>query len=155
MLLLDENGAKIGLVPTASALDIARERGLDLVQVQDGPPPVAKIMSYSHYKYTQQRKERAQAKATRQSSHLHQVRLRTTIDEHDYATKLALITKFLRKGDRVQVTVVSKGRMAGKPELAQRLLERTIDELKHVGKPGPQAVGAREARVTFSPNPDS
>lgn len=132
VLLIDADGTNLGPISTGTAIAHASEQGLDLVLI--GPsstPPVARVMDYSHYKYTQQKKARDGAKATR-GTHTHQVRMRPMVADHDYRTKLATIRRFLTAHDRVKVSVVMHGRMITHPELAARLIARIVADTSDV-----------------------
>ena len=92
-------------MPQRQALQIARERNLDLVEVAPAAvPPVCRIMDYGKYKYEQTKKER-EGKKTRKTSMLREVRLRPRIDEHDLDSKVKLIERLLTKGDKVKVAL--------------------------------------------------
>jgi translation initiation factor IF-3 len=105
--LIGADGEQHGIVPTSQALDMAREAGLDLVEVSATErPPVCKIMDYGKHKY-------AQSKKTHQKTHqqkLKEIRVRPKTGEHDIETKVQQARKFLEHNDKVQVNVLFRGR---------------------------------------------
>ncbi len=112
---------------------MARERGLDLVEVApNASPPVCRLMDYGKYKYEQSRKERD----SRRSQHVikvKEVRIEPKIGGHDLETKGRQAAKFLDAGDKVKLTVLFRGRSITHPELGKDLLERLAEQLKDHG----------------------
>ncbi len=107
--VIDEKGSQLGVFDLEKALQIARERNLDLIQVTDkAEPPVCKIMDYGKYQYLLQKKEKA-AKV-KHVGEMKGVRLRMGISPHDMETKALQAEKFLKKGDRVRVEMLLRGR---------------------------------------------
>ena len=111
------------------ALQIAREQGLDLVEVADkADPPVCKIMDYGKYKYEQdQRRKESRRKAT--SVVIKEMKFRPKIDGHDYETKMKHVERFLAEGSKVKLTIMFRGREMAHPELGRRILERVADRV--------------------------
>ena len=111
------------------AMKLADERGLDLVEVSPGAkPPVCRIMDYGKYRYEQNKKERETRKNQKVIS-IKEVKLRPNIEDHDFNTKVRNAAKFLAAGDKVKVTIMFRGREAGK-----ELCERVAAEVAEVGK---------------------
>src|SRR5881227_4086916 len=107
--LIDENGESMGVMPPLRALDIARERDLDLVEVSpNANPPVCKLMDYGRYKYEQAKKEN-EASKNQKTVTLKEIRLSPRTDEHDVDVKTRKIQEFLADGDRVRVSVKFHG----------------------------------------------
>lgn len=130
MRLIDENGAQIGIVRTSEALQIARERGLDLVEVQpNAVPPVCRLMDYGKYRYEESRRERESRKRQR-TVELKEIRMRPRIDTHDFQTKVRQAQQFLEDGAKVRVTVLFRGREIAHQELGERLLQRMAEQLR-------------------------
>lgn len=117
-------------MPTQKALELARSKDLDLVEVSPTTqPPVTKLLDYGKFKYEQTRKEREQRKNTRPSL-LKEMRLGSIkIDDHDLDTKTKLITKFLRAGDKVRVSVRFRGREMTHPDLGRELFDKLAASL--------------------------
>ena len=131
--LVDEDGKQIGVIPTADALKLAQERDLDLVEVApDSRPPVARLLDYSKYKYEQEQKAKA-ARKHQQQINVREMKLRPKIADHDYATKKGHITRFLRGGDKVKVTIMFRGREQAHPERGRALLQRLFEDLDGLG----------------------
>jgi translation initiation factor IF-3 len=109
---------------TRDALALARQRGLDLVEVApNAVPPVCKILDYGKFKYEQTKKERDSRKSQR-SVTVKEVRFSPTIDEHDIETKTRMVKRFLEEGNKVKLTVKFKGRELAHTELGRDLLEQ-------------------------------
>ncbi len=110
------------------ALEIARGRGLDLVEVAPtAQPPVCRIVDYGKYKYEQGKKDRDAAKKQRQAAEIKGMTLRPGTDDHDLDFKIKNIIKFLGDGDKVKVTVRFRSREMTHPEFAQASLKRIVD----------------------------
>jgi len=128
--LIDENGEMIGVMPTPRALDIARERDLDLVEVSPNAiPPVCKLMDYGRYKYEQAKKEN-EARKNQKTITLKEIRLSPRTDEHDVDVKTRKIQEFLADGDRVRVSVKFRGAEMRHPDIGRKLLDGIAEELK-------------------------
>ncbi|MER3438357.1 MAG: translation initiation factor IF-3 [Chloroflexota bacterium] len=131
--LIDEEGRQIGIVPTREALEMARQRGLDLVEVApNAVPPVCRIMDYGKFRYDQSRKER-ESRRHQHVIELKEVRIRPKIDEHDLETKGRQAAKFLDAGDKVKVTVLFRGREMAHPDIGKALLDQIADMLRNHG----------------------
>ena len=121
-------GQQEGVVPIDQALKKAVEAGLDLVEVApQANPPVCRILDYAKYRYEQEKQERENQR--HQRSHLKELRFRPQIDDHDYQTKLKSLLKFLKRGDKVKVTLVFRGREMAHQEFGHRLLEKLKADL--------------------------
>ena len=132
--LVDVEGEQLGVMAPRDAVKIAAEKGLDLVEVAPtANPPVCRIMDYGKYKYEQAKKER-EAKKNQHTITVKEVKLRPSIEEHDFLTKAKNASKFLEGGDKVKVTIMFRGREITHPELGQDLCERFAAELDNVSK---------------------
>lgn len=131
--LIDDEGGQIGIIPTREALEMARERGLDLVEVApNASPPVCRLMDYGKFRYEQSRKDRD----SRRNQHvikLKEVRIEPKIGDHDLETKGRHAARFLDAGDKVKLTVLFRGRSITHPELGRDLLDRLSEQLKDHG----------------------
>ena len=133
MRLIDENGQQLGIVPTFQALSIARERGLDLVEVApNAVPPVCRIMDWGKERYEQSRKER-ESRRNSKAITIKEVRLKPKTDDHDLDTKTRRAKEFLLEGDKVKLTVLFRGRENLHPEVGRALLDRMLDHLGPFG----------------------
>lgn len=129
MRLIGVDGEQLGVVSNLDAMSRAREAGLDLVEVAAAArPPVCRIMDFSKYKYEQAKKGK-EARKHQRSTHLKEIRVRPRIGEHDYLTKLRFVEKFLKRGDKVKVTLVFRGREMAHQEFGKRILDRFITDL--------------------------
>jgi translation initiation factor IF-3 len=128
--LIGEDGAQVGVVKTDQALDYARERDLDLVEVApDARPPVVRVLDYSKYKYEQEQKQKA-ARKHQQQINVREIKFRPKIAQHDYDTKKGHVERFLRNQDKVKVTIMFRGREMAHPERGEMILTRLADELQ-------------------------
>jgi len=133
VLLIGENGERLGVVPIAEALTMARERELDLVEVApNAAPPVCRLLDYGKFKYEQAKKERTASKHQHHGD-LREVRFKVKIGEHDMDLKVRRAERFLREGDKVKVSVMFRGREILHPEIGQGLLKRVQEQLQEVG----------------------
>ena len=114
------------------ALAIARQKGLDLVEISPGAvPPVCKIMDFGKYQYQEQKRSR-EAKKHQKVIEVKEIKFRPKVDEHDYQFKKKHIERFLAEGDKVKATIFFRGREMAHPEIGRRILERLIEELGEV-----------------------
>jgi translation initiation factor IF-3 len=119
-------------MPVAQALEIARERELDLVEVAPtAVPPVCRLLDYGKFKYEQAKKER-ETRKTQHASVLREIRMRPKIDSHDLQMKARNAEKFLKSGDKVKVTVMFRGREMVHPEIGRAILDQVAEQLKEV-----------------------
>jgi len=131
--LIDEEGTQIGIIPTRDAMEMARSRGLDLVEVApNAVPPVCRIMDYGKFRYEQSRKER-ESRRNQHVIELKEVRIRPKIDDHDLETKGRQAAKFLDAGDKVKMTVLFRGREMAHPDIGKGLLDQLADMLRPHG----------------------
>ncbi len=131
--LIDEKGEQIGVMKTDQALEYARERDLDLVEIAaEARPPVCRVLDYSKYKYEQEQKKKAARKHQQQVT-IREMKLRPKIATHDYETKKGHILRFLKHGQKVKVTIMFRGREMAHPERGEALLRKVADELAEFG----------------------
>ncbi|MCF8521584.1 MAG: translation initiation factor IF-3 [Actinobacteria bacterium] len=130
--LIGYTGEQVGVVDIDTALKMADEVGLDLVEIApDANPPVCKIMDFGKYKYEVAQKAR---EARQNQTHIvvKEVRLTPKIETHDYETKRAQVEKFLKGGDKVKVTMKFRGREQTRPELGYKMLQRLAEDVAEV-----------------------
>jgi translation initiation factor IF-3 len=131
--VVDEEGAQLGVMPTPRALEMAQERGLDLVEVAPmAAPPVVKFLDFGQYKYDLTKREK-EAKRKQRSVTFKEVRLSPKIGTGDFDTKVHRAIEFLEDGDRIKVTVRFRGRELTHPELGRNLIARFVDRVKEHG----------------------
>ncbi len=131
--VIDAEGQQVGIMDTRDALALAREKGLDLVEVSPtARPPVCRVMDFGKYKYEEAKKQRA-AKRKQHSFQIKEVKLRPKIEDHDYSFKMAAASKFLEQHHKVKLTIMFRGREMAHPELGERLLQRVIQDIAESG----------------------
>ena len=132
--VIGEDGAQLGVMAPTDALRLAKEKGLDLVEVApQTSPPVCRIMDFNKFRYDEQRRER-EAKKKHHIAKLKEVKFKPHIEEHDYQVKLGMLKRFLMRGDQAKVTMVYRGRELAHTELGRRILDRLVEDLKPISK---------------------
>jgi translation initiation factor IF-3 len=132
--LIDQNGQNVGVVAAAAALARAVEAGLDLVEISpDSNPPVAKILDYGKYKYQEQKKA-AEARKRQKIVEIKEIKMRPSIDDHDYDVKMRSIKRFFDEGDKVKVTLRFRGREMSHQELGWQVLQRVKSDTEPLAK---------------------
>ena len=132
--LVDQNGEMVGVVPRERGLDLAAEVGLDLVEVSpNADPPVCKLLDYGKFKYIAQKKAN-EARKRQKTIDVKEIKMRPTIDNHDYLVKLRFMEKFIESGDKVKVTMRFRGREMVHQDLGMKVLMRVRDDLDEHAK---------------------
>jgi len=127
--VIDENGEQMGILAPFEALRIARERGLDLVEVSpNAVPPVCRIQDYGRYLYEKEKSERA-AKKKQKIIVVKEVKFSVTVDEHDYQTKKNQAVRFLVDGDKVKASLRFRGRQMAHRELGYAIINKLIQDI--------------------------
>lgn len=131
--VIDDEGNQLGVMPTPRALEMAQEKGLDLVEVAPmAAPPVARFLDFGQYKYELTKKEK-ENKRRQRSVTFKEVRLSPKIGTGDFDTKVHRAVEFLSDGDRIKVTVRFRGRELSHPELGRVLLEKFSKQVEEHG----------------------
>ncbi|UZE93432.1 MAG: translation initiation factor IF-3 [Candidatus Nealsonbacteria bacterium] len=124
--LIDDAGKQIGIIDLEKALQMARERNLDLIQVTEKiDPPVCKILNYGKYLYRLQKKE----KGVKKTIEIKGIRLRFNISPHDLETRILQAEKFLKKGNKVKIEMILRGREKRLSGFAKEKLKKFIEDL--------------------------
>lgn len=132
VLLIGENGEKLGIMSTREALQLAKEAELDLVKIAPtAKPPVCKIIDYGKYRYELARKEK-EAKRKQKVIEVKEVRLSPNIDTNDLNTKMGAARKFLEKGDKVKVTLRFRGREMAHMSKSRYILDDFAEKLSDI-----------------------
>jgi translation initiation factor IF-3 len=132
--LIGPEGNQLGIVPIQKAREIASQNDLDLVEVApQASPPVCRIIDFSKFKYDQEKKER-EAKKHQKQGHLKEIRLKPNIDDHDYETKVKQTIAFLKKKDKVKVSLFFRGRQMEHMDLGRKILDRFIVDTQNDGQ---------------------
>lgn len=131
--MIDDQGEQLGIMQPFEALKIARERGLDLVEVSpNAVPPVCRIQDYGKYLYEKDKSERAARKKQKVIT-VKEVKFSVTVDEHDYQTKKNQAVRFLNEGDKVKASLRFKGRQMAHRELGYAIINRLIQDMGDAG----------------------
>jgi translation initiation factor IF-3 len=134
ILLIGDEGEKFGEIGIDEARAIAEERGYDLVEVSpEAKPPVVKLMDYGKFKYEQQKKA-AEARKKQKVIEIKEIKMRPTIDDHDYETKMKAMQRFFGEGDKVKVTLRFRGREMAHQHLGMELLNRITKDTETFAK---------------------
>ncbi len=132
--LIGSDGEQVGIVSVPEALNYADRLNLDLVEVAPmATPPVCKIMDYGKYRYEQEQKAK-EARKRQTTISIKEIKLRPKIDDHDFDTKKGHVERFLKKGDKVKLTIMFRGRELVHPHLGERLLRRMAEDLAEIGE---------------------
>jgi translation initiation factor IF-3 len=131
--VVDEEQSQLGVMPTNQALQLAQERGYDLVEVApNAVPPVVKFLDYGQFKYEQARREK-EARRHQRSVEFKEIRLKPKIGKGDFDTKVRRAIQFLEDGDRVKVTVQFRGRELSHAYIGRDLLTRFGEQIREHG----------------------
>lgn len=132
--LVGPDGNQLGVVSIQQALEIANQHELDLVEVApQASPPVCRIIDFSKFKYDQEKKER-EAKKHQRQFRLKEIRLKPNIDDHDYQIKVKQAIGFLKKKDKVKVSLFFRGRQMEHLDLGRKILDRFILDVQNDGQ---------------------
>jgi translation initiation factor IF-3 len=131
--VIDDEGNQLGILQPFEALKIARERGLDLVEVSpNAVPPVCRIQDYGKYLYEKDKSDRA-ARKKQKIIVVKEVKFSVTVDEHDYQTKKNQAVRFLAEGDKVKASLRFKGRQMAHRDLGYNIINRLIQDMGDTG----------------------
>ncbi|MCP2731075.1 translation initiation factor IF-3 [Limnofasciculus baicalensis] len=150
--VIDTDGGQLGIITSQDALRLAEEKELDLVLVSDkADPPVCRIMDYGKYKFEQEKKAK-EARKKQHTAEVKEVKMRYTIEEHDYQVRVSQAVRFLKDGDKVKATITFRGREIQHSDLAEALLKRMAGDLKELAEvqQSPKREG-RNMMMLFSP----
>ena len=132
--VISDDGKNLGTLSTQEAVNIAKQKGLDLIEISpNASPPICKIIDVGKYKYDLQKKAN-KAKKKQKIVNLKEIKLRPVTEIHDYNFKIKNAKKFLSKGDKVKFTVMFKGREMQHTHLGHKLMKRIINDTNALGK---------------------
>jgi len=132
--VIGSDGKNLGTLDTQQAIKIARQEGLDLIEISpNANPPICKIIDIGKYKYNLQKKAN-KAKKKQKTINLKEIKLRPVTEIHDYNFKIKNAQRFLEKGDKVKFTVKFKGREMQHTHLGNKLMDRIISDTAKLGK---------------------
>ena len=127
--MIDADGEQAGIMAIQTALDLADEGGMDLVEIApNGEPPVCRIMDYGKFKFEQAKKAQI-AKKKQKNTQLKEIKFRPGTDEADYQVKMRNVRRFLDEGDKVKLTLRFRGREMAHKELGAAMLKRVETDL--------------------------
>ncbi len=133
ILVIDTDGAKLGVMTARDAQKIAYEKNLDLVKIApQAKPPVCRILDYGKFCFEQQKREK-EAKKNQKVMSIKEIRMFSAIDTHDFETKVNQANKFLKGGDKLKVSVRFRKRAIAHPELGAELLDRFKEACSEYG----------------------
>ena len=131
--VIDSQGEQAGVMSLRAGIELAKEEGLDLVEVSpNAAPPVCRIMDFGKYLFEQNKKSQS-AKRKQKQVHVKEIKFRPGTDEGDYQIKLGKLVHFLETGDKTKVTLRFRGREMAHKELGAKLLTRVRDDLEEYG----------------------
>jgi len=132
--VIASSGENLGILNTNEAISMAKEEGLDLIEIApNARPPVCKIIDIGKYKYDAQKKAN-QAKKKQKKIEVKEIKLRPVTETHDYQFKIKNAQKFISKGDKVKFTIRFKGRELQHSHLGQELMDKIKVDMQEVGK---------------------
>jgi translation initiation factor IF-3 len=133
--VLDEEKQPLGVMSASEALSLARQKGLDLVEIAPAAaPPVCRIMDYGKFLYELHKKDH-EARKHQKTIQIKEIKFRPKISVHDYAFKLKHVQRFLEEGNKVKITIMLRGREKSRPEMGLAVLDRVIGDVQGQGKP--------------------
>ncbi len=132
--MIGAEGENHGVVTVDEAMVIARNSGLDLVEISpNAEPPVCKVLDFGKFKYEAQKKANL-ARKKQKTQEVKEIKMRPGIDVHDYDTKLKKVRQFIDNGDKVKMTIRFRGREMAHQELGMDVLKRVAEEMKETAK---------------------
>ena len=154
--LIDQNGGQVGVVPTHQALQMAREAGLDLMEVSpNASPPVCKICDYGKFKYEKKKKEHT-ARKKQTIIKVKEVQLRPQTEEHDLDYKFKNIRKFLEDGDKAKITIMFRGREITYVDQGYKIMRALAEQVKDIGMvEAPPKLEGKKLIMILSPSKKS
>lgn len=130
--MISPEGEQLGILSIHDALRLAREKGLDLVEVApQAKPPVCKIMDFNKWKYEQSKKLK-EARKKQKVQDVKEIKMRPAIDEHDFNVKARACERFLSDGDKVKAVIMFRGRELAHLDIGQKVLERLLERVKDI-----------------------
>ena len=130
--LVGDDGEQLGIVALRDALAMAQERRVDLVEVSPtARPPVCRLMDYGKFKYEQAKRDRESRKKQKVVS-VKELKMRPTIEDHDFEVKVRSAQRFLNEGDKVKCTMIFRGREIVHASLGQETLKKLAERVVEV-----------------------
>lgn len=130
--VIDPSGKQLGIMDSRKALQTAYDMRLDLVKMSNSNPPVCKIMDYGKYRYEQNKREK-EAKKKQKVINVKEIRMSPNIEEHDFQVRVNNANRFLKKGDKVKVSIKFRGREITHSKMGKALLQKMAQNVKDIG----------------------
>lgn len=152
--VVDDEGGQVGILDLPKAIEMARERGLDLVEVSpNATPPVCRIMDFGKFKY-EQKKKTQEARKKQVVTTIKEIKVRPQTDKHDLEVKIRAVRRFLEEGDKVKFNVFFRGREYAHPELGEKVLRAILEAVKEQAKlEVPPQMDGRRMIMVIAPEP--
>ena len=130
--VIDSDGTQLGIMPTNEAIILAKNKGLDLIEISpNAQPPVCKILDFGKFQYDESKKNKQSSKS--QASKIKEIKLRVGIDQNDYNTKVRHAVEFLDKGHKLKVSLMFRGRELARTEFGFEVIKRFVSDLSEHG----------------------
>ncbi len=154
--VIDEIGKMVGILPTGEAIRMARDRGLDLIEISpNADPPVCKILEYGKFMYEKKKREH-DARKKQTVINVKEVQLRPQTEEHDLEYKFKHVQRFLENGDKAKVYVMFRGREIAYVDQGRKLLDKLIDFVKDLAViESPPKLEGKRLTMVLAPAPSS
>ena len=132
--VIDEDKNQLGIMTVPQALALARDKGLDLVEIApQANPPVCRIMDYGKFLYELHKKEH-EAKKHQKQVQIKEIKFRPKISIHDYNFKLKHVRRFIEEGNKVKITIMIRGRERAHPEMARQIMDRVLADVADIAR---------------------
>lgn len=154
--LIDHNGGQVGVVPTSQALQMAKDVGLDLVEISPtAQPPVCKILDYGKFKYEKKKKEH-ESKKKQVVVKVKEIQLRPNTDDHDIEYKMRNIRTFLEEGDKAKITMMFRGREVAYVDQGYKAMAKLAEQLKDIAVvESPAKLEGKKLMMIVAPSPQA
>jgi len=153
--LIDKDGQQVGIMSLREALRLAGESGLDLVEISpSAKPPVCRIMDYGRYKYELAKREK-EARKKQRVVHIKEVKMRPTIEDHDFEVWVRRTERFLEEGDKIKGIITFRGREIVHADLGRKVLDRLAQRVAHLAVvERPPKLEGRNMIMILNPKPE-
>lgn len=153
--LIDKDGQQVGIMSLREALRLAGEAGLDLVEISpSAKPPVCRIMDYGRYKYELAKREK-EARKKQHVVHIKEVKMRPTIEDHDFEVWVRRTERFLEEGDKIKGIITFRGREIVHADLGRKVLDRLAQRVAHLAViERPPKIEGRNMIMILNPKPE-
>ncbi|MGE5561031.1 MAG: translation initiation factor IF-3 [Chloroflexota bacterium] len=153
--VIDKDGQQAGIMSVRDALRLAGESNLDLVEISPtAKPPVCRIMDFGRFKYEQAKRDK-EARKKQRVIHIKEVKMRPTIEDHDFEVWVRRTEKFLEEGDKIKGIITFRGREIVHADLGRKVLDRLAERVAHLSViERPAKVEGRNMIMILNPKPE-